>query len=44
MGRIESKKRLRAVIFLASLGVLWGNASEKTLFLKRKIIFIWVLD
>ncbi len=36
MGRIESKKRLRAVIFLASLGVLWGNASEKTPFFKTK--------
>ncbi|WP_121066418.1 outer membrane beta-barrel protein [Helicobacter pylori] len=36
MGRIESKKRLRAVIFLASLGVLWGNATEKTPFFKTK--------
>ncbi|PDX26644.1 hypothetical protein, partial [Helicobacter pylori] len=36
MGRIESKKRLRAFIFLASLGVLWGNAAEKTPFFKTK--------
>ncbi|MGL2851916.1 outer membrane beta-barrel protein [Helicobacter pylori] len=36
MGRIESKKRLKAVIFLASLGVLWGNAAEKTPFFKTK--------
>ncbi|AGT73998.1 outer membrane family protein [Helicobacter pylori SouthAfrica20] len=27
---------MRAVIFLASLGVLWGNASEKTPFFKTK--------
>ncbi|WP_000532458.1 outer membrane beta-barrel protein [Helicobacter pylori] len=36
MGRIESKKRLKAFIFLASLGVLWGNATEKTPFFKTK--------
>ncbi|MGL2552716.1 outer membrane beta-barrel protein [Helicobacter pylori] len=36
MGRIESKKRLKAFIFLASLGVLWGNAAEKTPFFKTK--------
>ncbi|WQY67546.1 outer membrane beta-barrel protein [Helicobacter pylori] len=36
MGRIESKKRLKALIFLASLGVLWGNATEKTPFFKTK--------
>ncbi|MCQ2917583.1 outer membrane protein [Helicobacter pylori] len=36
MGRIESKKCLKAFIFLASLGVLWGNAAEKTPFFKTK--------
>ncbi|MFP6271393.1 outer membrane beta-barrel protein [Helicobacter pylori] len=36
MGRIESKKRLKALVFLASLGVLWGNATEKTPFFKTK--------
>ncbi|MGL2764548.1 outer membrane beta-barrel protein [Helicobacter pylori] len=36
MGRIESKKRLKALIFLASLGVLWGNSAEKTPFFKTK--------
>ncbi|WP_120922027.1 outer membrane beta-barrel protein [Helicobacter pylori] len=36
MGRIESKKRLKAFIFLTSLGVLWGNAAEKTPFFKTK--------
>ncbi|WP_120832624.1 outer membrane beta-barrel protein [Helicobacter pylori] len=36
MGRTESKKRLKAFIFLASLGVLWGNAAEKTPFFKTK--------
>ncbi|WQS12455.1 outer membrane beta-barrel protein [Helicobacter pylori] len=36
MGRIESKKRLKALVFLASLGVLWGNAAEKTSFFKTK--------
>lgn len=36
MGRIESKKRLKAFIFLVSLGVLWGNAAEKTPFFKTK--------
>ncbi|MGL2545048.1 outer membrane beta-barrel protein [Helicobacter pylori] len=36
MGRIESKKRLKAFIFLASLGVLWGNTTEKTPFFKTK--------
>ncbi|AFI05259.1 outer membrane beta-barrel protein [Helicobacter cetorum] len=36
MGRIESKKRLKAVIFLASLGVLGVNAAEKTPFFKTK--------
>ncbi|WQR66883.1 outer membrane beta-barrel protein [Helicobacter pylori] len=36
MGRIESKKRLKAFIFLASLGVLWGNSAEKTPFFKTK--------
>ncbi|WP_033765149.1 outer membrane beta-barrel protein [Helicobacter pylori] len=36
MCRIESKKRLKAFIFLASLGVLWGNAAEKTPFFKTK--------
>ncbi|WP_187860049.1 outer membrane beta-barrel protein [Helicobacter pylori] len=36
MGRIESKKRLKALVFLASLGVLWGNAAEKTPFFKTK--------
>ncbi len=36
MGRIESKKRLKALVFLASLGVLWGNSAEKTPFFKTK--------
>ncbi|WQY61752.1 outer membrane beta-barrel protein [Helicobacter pylori] len=36
MGRIESKKRLKALVFLVSLGVLWGNAAEKTPFFKTK--------
>ncbi|GAA8354011.1 outer membrane beta-barrel protein [Helicobacter pylori] len=36
MGRIESKKRLKALVFLASLGFLWGNAAEKTPFFKTK--------
>ncbi|WQS94010.1 outer membrane beta-barrel protein [Helicobacter pylori] len=36
MGRIESKKRLKALVFLASLGVLWGNTAEKTPFFKTK--------
>ncbi len=36
MGRIESKKRLKAFVFLASLGVLWGNSAEKTPFFKTK--------
>ncbi|WRF80124.1 outer membrane beta-barrel protein [Helicobacter pylori] len=36
MGRIESKKRLKALVFLASLGVLWGNSTEKMPFFKTK--------